>query len=67
MHDAYEPRDLQFKKLKQIYHSELQGSSLKQMHAQKNARLLNARYEKLIKENINTKVSDSRPGQDINL
>ena len=67
MENAYEPRDLQFKKLKQIYQSELQGSSLKQMHAQKNARLLNARYEKLIKENTMKKVSESRPGQEENL
>jgi len=29
MHDAYQPRDLQFKKIKHIYQSELQGLSLK--------------------------------------
>ena len=48
MKDAYQPRDLQYKKIKQIYKSELQGPTLKEMQSLKNAQLLNEKYKKMI-------------------
>ena len=40
MKDEYEPRDIQFEKVKGIYENELMGPSLKKMDANKRVQII---------------------------
>eukprot|EP00828_Plagiopyla_frontata_P003790 TRINITY_DN11241_c0_g1_i2.p1 TRINITY_DN11241_c0_g1~~TRINITY_DN11241_c0_g1_i2.p1 ORF type:complete len:306 (+),score=28.88 TRINITY_DN11241_c0_g1_i2:84-1001(+) len=74
MKDEYEPRDLQFEKVKNIYENELKGPSLKKMDANKRVQIIQQVWHKnegyqeiepdLDQEEIKAKINEIRNKQE---